>query len=97
MSLEATYLSDIATKFETDINNVLVNDSIVVSSFNSELVTNNVYDISFTVLQSQTTQIDNIKLRKSDNTVISDQNLDIPVTENEVRIAYKYTVSEVIS
>ena len=97
MSLELNYLNEILTKIETDIDNVYVNDSIEISSFVLEQIINNLYELKFSVLQSQTTQINNLKLRKSDNSVISSHDVDIPITESEVHIRYKYTISEVVS
>lgn len=97
MSLETSYLNEIADKFDSDLDNVLVNDSLVVNVFDVKQVTANIFEAEFTVLKADTAQIDNIKLRKSDNSLISDEDVDIPITEEEIEIKYKYTISEVIS
>ena len=93
MTIQASYLNEIASKFETDINNVFINNSIVINSFDLEQVTTNLYEVKFTVLAAQTTQIDNIKLRKSDNSVVVENDVDIPITETEVEIRHNITVS----
>ena len=93
--IESTYLNEIATKIETDVDNVLVNDSIVVSVFELEQVTDNVYEVKFTVLADDTTLVENIKLRKADESVISDNDVNIVVDAFEMSIRQTITISEV--
>ena len=94
--IESTYLNEIATKIETDVDNILVNDSIVVSEFELEQVTDNVYEVKFTVLADDTTLIENIKLRKAGNSVISDNDVNIVVDTFEMSIRQNITISEVV-
>ena len=96
MSVDSTYLNEIATKFRTDIEKVVINDSIEISSFTSETVSANVYELVFSVLSSQTSQINTIKLKKSSNALLFSENVIIPITEDEVIIRHLIRINEVI-
>jgi len=93
--IESSYLESIATKIETDADNVLINDSILISTFELEKVTGSTYEVKFGVLAVDTTQINNIKLRKADNSVISSNDVTIPIASTEAIIRQIITVSEV--
>lgn len=97
MSVDSAYLNEFATKLQTDIGKVVINDTIEISTFSTEEVTDNVYELIFNILASQTTQIDSIKLKKLDDTLLFSDPVDIPVTEDEVVIRHVITISEVIS
>jgi hypothetical protein len=96
MSVDSSYFNEMATKFKTDMAKVVINDSIEISSFAVEDVSANVYELIFNVLASATTQIDSIKLKKGDNTLLLSDTVDIPITEDEVVIRHLVTISEVI-
>jgi len=95
--IQATYLNEIMQYTKTQISKALVNDSIEITSFNLEIVSENQYEVTFSVMAVDTTQINNIKLCKSDDTVIIDDDVNIPMTGNEAVIRYVLTISEVIS
>ena len=97
MSIDATYLSSIADKFKSDIAKAVINNTIEISSFELEQVTDQVYELIFNVLAFDTTQIDNIKLKKADDTLIISDNVDIPITEDEVVIRHLITINEEVS
>lgn len=96
MSIYSGYLNSIANNVMNDVDNVLINNSIVINSFTSEQVTSNAYELIFNVEQIQTSQITNIKVRKSDNSLISDTNVNIPIVQNEVVMRHLITISEVV-
>ncbi len=96
MSIYSGYLNSIANNVMNDVDNVLINDSIVINSFTSEQVTSNAYELIFNVEQVQTSQITNIKVRKSDNSLISDTDVNIPIVQNEVVMRHLITISEVL-
>jgi hypothetical protein len=97
MSIQSTYLNELAEKFKTDITEVLINNSISITSFTAEVVSANQYELTYNVDALDTTLITNIKLRKSDTTVISNNDVNIPVTSDEEQIRQLLTVSEVIA
>jgi hypothetical protein len=59
-------------------------------------VTGTTYELKFIVTNAQTNLIENIKLQKTDNTVISDNDVVIPNPTNEVQIRQTITISEVL-
>jgi len=95
MAIQSTYITELATKFQTDIANAYINDSILISSFSVESVSTNVYEIQFGVTSAQTALITNIKLRKSDNTVIVDNDVNIPITSDEIIVRETITINEI--
>lgn len=97
MSIQSSYLVEIANKVDTDVTRVLVNDSIVITSFLLHLVSGNTYTLTFNVTQVQTNQITNIKLQKTNGTTISDVTVSIPITTSYITITGTITISEVIS
>ena len=94
--IEPSYLADIAIKIETDITKVIINNSITINSFTLEHVTGSMYELKFLVAAVQTTLITNIKLAKANDTVISSNDVSIPISTNDVQIRQTITVSEVI-
>jgi len=93
--IEADYISELATKISTDITKVLINNSIEITSFTLKSVTDNIFTLKFNVLKSQTELITNIKLKKTDETAISDNDVNILVNFTEVIIRQTITISEV--
>ena len=93
--IETAYLTELATKISTDTTKVLINNAITINSFDVEQITGTTYELIFTVTSGQTTLIENIKLQKTDNTVISDNDVSIPISTNEIQIRQTILVDEV--
>jgi hypothetical protein len=96
MTIQAGYLGSLATQISTDITKAVINNSITVSTL-TESVTSNVYQVTFVVTHAQTSLVTNIKLEKSDGTVVSDNDVSIPIPSDQITIRQTITVSEVIS
>jgi len=93
--IQTTYLTEMATKIQTDVTKVLINNAITINSFVLEQVTDSTYELKFNVTSAQTTLIENIKLQKTDNTVISDNDVSIPISVSEIQIRQTILVDEV--
>jgi len=94
--IETTYLNEFATKINTDVTKVLINDIIEITDFALKNVTGSVFQLKFNVLKSQTELITNIKLKKTNDDVVSNNDVSILVPFDEIIIRHTITISEVI-
>ena len=93
-SLQNEMLNDIATFSASNVANVLINDSTVISTFETKKADNNVAIIEYTVPASLgISAITNIKLRDSDNKVLTSSSVYVPVLE-DVILKHKINVKE---
>lgn len=97
MSIDTAYLSDVAGYVMNDVDHVLIDNIIQINSFSIERVVGNVYEVQFTVTAIQTPEITNIKLRRADNSVVSNDDVIITIPTNEIVIRHTITISEVIN
>lgn len=95
MAIQTTYLDELATYTNAQVTKIKINDSITITSFDLKHVVDNKFEIKFTVLQSDTTIITNIKMLKTDNTVICSRDVNIPIPLDEVVLRETITISEV--
>jgi len=80
-SITNDLLNDIAGFTADDIDNVLINDTLQVSSFTQKKSDQNMATIEYDVTDDSITEIKNIKLRKA-NTVLSEADVSISVAES---------------
>lgn len=80
-SVQQALLNDAATFVSGDIASVLINDSIEISNFRTNQVSDNKVSIEYVVTPEMTNVITDIKLRKADNTVLTRSSVYVPVTE----------------
>lgn len=93
-SIQDKFLNDIATFSADDINNVLLNDTVVISSFDTKTATDNVATIEYTVpTDLGLTEITDIKLRDVDNNILTSSTVYVPVVD-EVIIKHDIFVKE---
>lgn len=93
-SIQNKFLNDIATFSADDIDNVLLNDTVVISSFDTKTATDNVATIEYTVATDLgLTEITDIKLRDKDNNILTSSTVYVPVVD-EVIIKHDIFVKE---
>ena len=84
-SIQQEFLNDIASFSASDINNVLLNDTEVISSCSTKTSTNNIATIEYTVPSSLgITELINIKLRDADNNILTSSNVYVPIVEDVI-------------
>ena len=71
---------------QSEIDNVLINGSIVISSLDSESASTTSYTVVFTVTQADTTQINTIALRNAANVERFSYSVNIPVSTDDAII-----------
>ena len=71
---------------QSEITNVLVNGSIVISSFDSESSSTTSYTLIFRVTQSDTTLITSFDLRNASNATRYSYTVNIPVSTDDAII-----------
>lgn len=81
-SIQQTLLNDTANFVSGDIASVLINDSVVITEFRLNQVSNNIVTIEYDVYPTMTTLITDIKLRKADDTVLTQSSVYVPVTQD---------------
>lgn len=89
-SIQQALLNDTATFVLSDISYVLLNDSIKVSIFLVNEVSENVATIKYAVTPEMTNLITNVKLMKADNTVLTQSAVYVPVTQT---VTNKHTIT----
>lgn len=80
-SVQPALLNDIANFVSGDISYVLLNDKIKLTEFKQKQVSDNVISIEYTVTPEMTGLITNIKLMRSDNTVLTQSIVYVPVSQ----------------
>lgn len=93
-SIQNSFLNDIATFSALDIDNVLVNDTEEISTFSTREADANVAIIEYTIPTSLgISTVTNIKLRDTENTVLTNSTVYIPILE-DVIVKHKLIVKE---
>lgn len=92
-SLQSSLFNDVANFTASDIASVLLNDSVVISSFVTKQASANLVDIEYDVLASQVQSITNIKLKNSSGEVLSEAVVYVPLLE-DVLMKHTITVKE---
>ena len=84
-SIKNKFLNDIAVFSASDINNVLINNSKVISEFNVKEAENNIAIIEYSVPASLgLTELNNIKLRDANNNNLTESSVYVPILEDIV-------------
>ena len=92
-SLQSSLFNDVADFTASDIASVLLNDSVVISSFVTKQASANLVDIEYNVSTSQVQSITNIKLKNSSGEVLSEAVVYVPLLE-DVLMKHTITVKE---
>lgn len=93
-SIQDKFLNDIATFSAEDINNVLLNDTVVISSFDTKTAVDNVATIEYTIpVDLGLTEITDIKLRDAENNILTSSTVYVPIVD-EVIIKHNIFVKE---
>ena len=84
-SIQDKFLNDIATFSAEDINNVLLNDTVVISSFDTKTAVDNVATIEYTIpVDLGLTEITDIKLRDAENNILTSSTVYVPIVEDVI-------------
>ena len=92
-SLQSSLFNDVANFTASDIASVLLNDSVVISSFVTKQASANLADIEYNVSASQVQSITNIKLKNSSGEILSEAVVYVPLLE-DVLMKHTITVKE---
>ena len=93
-SIQDKFLNDIATFSAEDINNVLLNDTVVISSFDTKTAVDNVATIEYTIpVDLGLTEITDIKLRDAENNILTSSTVYVPIVD-EVIVKHNIFVKE---
>lgn len=92
-SLKAALFSDVATFTIGDIDNVLINDDVVITTFTKKTTVDGECQLEYEVPPTATATITNIKIRRADTTVLSEVVVFVPVTDT-VLIKHSILVEE---
>lgn len=93
-SIQQEFLNQIATFSADDINNVLLNDTEIITEFSVKSATENVAIIEYTVTSDLgLSEITNIKLRDINNNILTSSAVYVPVLE-DVIIKHSLNVKE---
>jgi hypothetical protein len=94
MAVNSTGLISLHGSIEWVITNILINNSIVISAFTSESSTAGSYEIVFTVTPAHTSQISNIKLRDTSNSVFYEYQVNIPLLGSDAIIRISIAITQ---
>ena len=83
-SIQQALLNDAAASVSANISAVLINDAIKISQFKLNTVSDNVVSLEYSVNPDMTNLITNIKLLRSDDTVLTQSVVYVPVTQTVV-------------
>lgn len=89
-SVENALLADAANFVAEDISAVLINDSVKIIDFNVKEASDNVVSVEYAVAPELVSTITNIKLLRSDDTVLTQSVVYVPVTQP---IVSKHTIT----
>ena len=79
-SIQDALLQDTAGFVVTDIAAVLINDETKITNFTIKYASGRFVTLEYQVTSAMTSVVSNIKLLKSDDTVLTDSNVYVPVT-----------------
>lgn len=88
-SMQAKFLNDLATFAASDISNVLINDTVLISTFVTKSASSGTATIEYNVLASQVSQVNTIALRDSSNNVLTSCSVYVPMAGDAV---FKHTI-----
>lgn len=80
-SIQDALLQDTAGFVVTDIAAVLINDETKITNFTIKSASGRFVTLEYQVTSAMTSVVTNIKLLKSDDTVLTDSNVYVPVTD----------------
>ena len=80
-SIQDALLQDTAGFVVTDIAAVLINDETKITNFTIKYASGRFVTLEYQVTSAMTSVVTNIKLLKSDDTVLTDSNVYVPVTD----------------
>ncbi|QOR33937.1 hypothetical protein IMX26_10580 [Clostridium sp. 'deep sea'] len=89
--INSIYLNSVTNRLNTDMHDILLNDTEVISSFLYKQVTENVVELELKI-PSSIKNLTNFKCRLSDGTIISNNNVNIPIIRAETTLIYRITV-----
>ena len=81
-SIKDALIEDTANFVLSDIHSVLINDTVEITDFRVSAVVYNVVTLEYQVTPAMCSEIENIKLRKKDGTVLTESQVYVPVTAN---------------
>ena len=81
-SIKDSLIEDTANFVLSDIHSVLINDTVEITDFRVSAVVHNVVTLEYQVTPAMCSEIENIKLRKEDGTVLTESQVYVPVTAN---------------
>ena len=81
-SIKDALIEDTANFVLSDIHSVLINDTVEITDFRVSAVVYNVVTLEYQVTPAMCSEIENIKLRKEDGTVLTESQVYVPVTAN---------------
>ena len=81
-SIKDALIEDTANFVLSDIHSVLINDTVEITDFRVSAVVHNVVTLEYQVTPAMCSEIENIKLRKEDGTVLTESQVYVPVTAN---------------
>lgn len=94
LSIKPEFLEAVANFGADYVKAALINDSYRVTEFTEKTVTDNVFEISYTLTpDSGIDEISNVKLLGPEDALLSDSNLYVPV-EQEVIMKHRYLIKE---
>lgn len=79
-SIKDALIEDTANFVLSDIHSVLINDTVEITDFRVSAVVYNVVTLEYQVTPAMCSEIENIKLRKEDGTVLTESQVYVPVT-----------------
>lgn len=83
-SIQPPLLNDAANFVASDIAKVIINDSITITEFRLKQVSDNVVSIEYVVSSNMVDTITDIKLLRSDGTVLTQSVVYVPVTDTVI-------------
>ena len=81
-SIKDALIEDTANFVLSDIHSVLINDTVEITDFRVSAVVYNVVTLEYQVTPAMCSEIENIKLRKEDGTILTESQVYVPVTAN---------------
>ena len=81
VSIKPQLLHDTAEFIETDVSAVLINNTTKITEFKLRQVTDNSVILEYEIHPAMTSLVTNIKLLKADDSVLSESNVYVPVTQ----------------
>lgn len=81
--IENSFLVDLATFTVSDVAKVLINDTIYITNFIIKHAIGQTFELKNFVTYTQTTHITNLKLLRYDNSIISSNVVDVPISPSQ--------------